>query len=120
MDNQKHILVVDDEEIVGDTLNEILTALGYVVTWLQDGEQAWEKLKQQSFDLILCDIAMPKLDGISLLGHVQDTTPQIPMIMLIGSSDEQIKQQALDLGAKAILEKPIRIKDLHTAINKHI
>jgi len=120
MDTPQHILVVDDEEIVGETLNEILTALGYVVTWLRDGEQAREQLKQQSFDLILCDIAMPKLDGISLLGYVQNNLPQVPMIMLVGNSDTQVKQHALELGAKAILDKPIHITDLRKTIDTYI
>ncbi|MEQ8882931.1 MAG: response regulator, partial [Cyclobacteriaceae bacterium] len=61
------ILIVDDEKSIRETLKEILEYEKYQVSEAQDGEAAWEELSKNSYDVVLCDIKMPKMDGIELL-----------------------------------------------------
>ncbi|MFT5365583.1 MAG: CheY-like chemotaxis protein [Candidatus Latescibacterota bacterium] len=116
----KHILVVDDEPIVCMTIKEILTSFGYQVTVLHNGLEAKECLSTQTFALILSDISMPGLDGLSLLAYIQEQKPNIPVIIMAGLADPQITQRALNQGAKACVEKPVKLQDLHTLIETYI
>jgi CheY-like chemotaxis protein len=120
MPDQKHILVVDDEPIVCMTLKEILTAFGYEVTVLNDGLQAKACLSTQAFSLILSDISMPSLDGMSLLAHIQEQKIDIPVIMMAGLADPDLQQRAIEQGAVACIEKPVRFEDLNALIETYI
>lgn len=120
MASQKHILVVDDEPIVCTTLKSILSDFGYQVTISHDGFQAKETLITQSFDLIISDISMPGLDGLSLLSHIQEQSPNTPVIILASITDPLVRKRALEQGAKACVDKPIRFQELNTLIETYL
>jgi CheY-like chemotaxis protein len=120
MSDKKHILVVDDEPIVCLTIKDLLTALGYITTVLDNGLRAKEALSTQIFDLIISDISMPGLDGFSLLTYIQEQNLNIPVIIMAGLTDPKVNQRARDLGAKACVEKPVKLQDLNTLIELHI
>lgn len=115
----KHILIVDDEDVVRKTLRDILITLGYQVTLAPDGQQAQNALEHQTFDLILCDIIMPNMDGLSFLRCLQTNNIDIPIIMLLGAPDEDVKQRAQNLGASATMHKPVKIMDLKAIIEQY-
>jgi DNA-binding response OmpR family regulator len=77
-----HILVVDDDQQLCDVLAEILTEAGYVVQCAYDGEAAWISIQARSPDLVLSDITMPRLDGVSLARRLAETGSEIPIILM--------------------------------------
>lgn len=79
---QPHILVVDDDHHLCDVLAELLTDAGYVVQCAYDGEAAWIQIQFRSPDLILSDITMPRLDGVSLARRLDEGGSGIPIILM--------------------------------------
>ncbi|MGZ8541253.1 MAG: response regulator, partial [Chitinophagaceae bacterium] len=78
------ILIIDDEKAIRKTLTEILSFEGYKIDEAADGEEGLKKFKEKSYDAVLCDIKMPKLDGIEFLQKAADTSPDVPIIMISG------------------------------------
>jgi DNA-binding response OmpR family regulator len=78
----RSVLVVDDDRQLCDLLAEILTEAGYTVHCAHDGEAAWLEIQMQPLDLILSDITMPRLDGISLARRLVETGSSIPIILM--------------------------------------
>ena len=76
------ILVVDDDQQLCDVLAEILTETGYVVQCAYDGEAAWMEIQARSPDLVLSDITMPRLDGVSLALRLAETGSGLPIILM--------------------------------------
>jgi CheY-like chemotaxis protein len=104
----QHILVVDDNDISRRVVSQMLRKNGYEVTCAESGAQALQFLEQQSFDLLILDIAMPEMDGLTLLQTVR-TTPQVkqvPVVMLTASAHDEDAYQAREQGANAFLSKP--------------
>lgn len=102
------ILVVDDDTDIRDIYSEVLKEAGYEVDLAKDGEEGLKKILLGGFDLILLDIMMPKIDGISVLRKLKETPPGSyngPVIMLSQLNEEKIKEVAFDLGAKGYLIK---------------
>lgn len=103
----KTILVVDDERAIRNSLKEILSFEGYEVLDAVDGEQAINIIKEQTnIDCILCDIKMPKVDGIEVLDFVRDARPDIPIIMISGHGDIDTAVDAVKKGAYDFISKP--------------
>jgi DNA-binding NtrC family response regulator len=79
-----NILVIDDEAPIRETLKEILEYENFEVTLAENGEKAWQIIQKNDFDVILCDVKMPGIDGVELLERVQALKPEIPMVMISG------------------------------------
>lgn len=107
MQNAKKILVVDDEELVIKALTEKLSTQGFIVSVAKDGEEALLKVSQALPDLILLDIIMPKLDGISVLKRLKenDTTKNIPVIILTNLYEDKRVVEQLESGGTDYLVK---------------
>jgi DNA-binding NtrC family response regulator len=78
------ILIIDDEKAIRKTLSEILSFEGYKIEEACDGEEGLKKFKEKSYDVVLCDIKMPKLDGIEFLQKAGENNSDIPIIMISG------------------------------------
>ena len=78
------ILVIDDERSIRNTLKDILEFEKYTVELAEDGFKALELLLTKDFDVILCDIKMPGMDGIEVLQKVEELKPDIPVVMISG------------------------------------
>ena len=78
------ILIIDDEKAIRKTLTEILSFEGYKIEEAADGEEGFKKFKEKTYDLVLCDIKMPKLDGIEFLQKAGEVNPDVPVIMISG------------------------------------
>ena len=100
------ILIIDDERVIRATLKEILEYEKYDISEAQDGEEGWKKIQEEDFDLVLCDIKMPKMDGIEVLDKVAtlDKQPQFIMISAHGSIETAV--EATKKGAFDFVPKP--------------
>jgi len=112
----ERILVVDDEESLRLSLKFKLKSAGFEVDTAIDGEQALEKLKAKSADVVLLDINMPRMSGIEALTIIRQTYPQTEAIMLTGFADFSTAIECLKIGAKDYLVKPVDTTELVTRL----
>jgi len=108
----KKILIVEDDEILRTMLTETLSSLDYFPIGVEDGQIALSQLKTQDFDLVISDIRMPKIDGMSLLRNIKETVPQLPVVLITGFPSSYPAQRALQEGADGYLAKPFRIEKM--------
>ncbi|AFZ46504.1 response regulator receiver sensor signal transduction histidine kinase [Cyanobacterium stanieri PCC 7202] len=116
------ILVIDDNNDLRDSVREILTTLGFEIITAVNGKEGLELIKQNTPDLILCDVAMPTMSGYELLETLQkeDEIDYIPFIFLTGNSDRRDMRRGMELGADDYLFKPFTIDSLVKAINTRL
>src|ERR1051326_2241662 len=100
------ILIVDDEELIRETLKDILTHEGYEVSEAADGNQAIGLLKKNKYDVLLCDIKMPKVDGMEVLDKALESSPELPVIMITGHGTVENAVEATKKGAFDFISKP--------------
>lgn len=100
------ILIIDDERSIRNVLKDILTNEGFKVEEAADGEEGLKKFKTTSFDLVLCDIKMPKLDGLEFLDAVMQTNSEVPVIMISGHGNIETAVDAVKNGAFDYIAKP--------------
>src|SRR5512141_1903839 len=113
------LLVVDDEKNLRLVVQKELARQGHVVETAADGEEAWEALDTNDFDVLLCDVNMPRLDGIDLLRRVCERMPSRPeAIMLTGQATVETAIKAMKLGAYDYLTKPYRIAELSALVTQ--
>lgn len=100
------ILIIDDERAIRKTLSEILTYEGFKVEEAADGEEGWKLFCDKNFDVVLCDIKMPKLDGMDFLTKVTEKNPDVPVIMISGHGTIETAVDAVKKGAFDYVSKP--------------
>lgn len=100
------ILIIDDEKAIRKTLNEILTFEGYKVTEASDGEEGLKAFNSTAFDVVLCDIKMPKMDGIEFLVKATEINPDVPIVMISGHGTIETAVDAVKKGAFDYISKP--------------
>ena len=100
------ILVIDDEKAIRNTLQEILTFEGYKVDEAIDGEDGWKRFSQNNYDVVLCDIKMPKLDGMEFLSKAMELNSDTPIIMISGHGNIESAVEAVKKGAFDFISKP--------------
>lgn len=106
------ILVIDDERSIRNTLKDILEYEKYEVELAEDGIKAFDKIKAASFDVVLCDIKMPGMDGIEVLEKLQEVTPDIPVVMISGHGNIDTAVESIKKGAFDYIEKPLDLNRL--------
>ena len=111
---KRKILIVDDEEVVREFLRILLAKLGYEVKEAADGEQAIEELGKDDFDLLICDILMPKKGGWEVIQEVKSNskTKHLPVIVLKAKNEETDMVKGYDLGANYYMTKPFTKAEL--------
>ena len=100
------ILVIDDEKAIRKTLGEILQFEGYKVEEAPDGAEGLKLFQQQSFDLVFCDIKMPKMDGLEFLEKARALNPDIPIVIISGHGNIDTAVEAVKKGAFDYISKP--------------
>jgi DNA-binding NtrC family response regulator len=105
------ILVIDDEQSIRNTLREILEYEKFDVDDARDGLEALELVDQKEYDVILCDIKMPKMDGIEVLDHILKKT-ETPVIMISGHGTIETAVEAIKMGAYDYIAKPLDLNRL--------
>jgi len=100
------ILLIDDEKSIRNVLKDILQHEGYRIEEAADGEQGLQKMAVQPFDLVLCDIKMPKMDGLEVLQQIMQLQPDVPVIMISGHGTIETAVDAVKKGAFDFIAKP--------------
>lgn len=101
-----NILLIDDERAIRKTLGEILIYEGYKLEEAADGEDGLKKFKEKTYDLVLCDIKMPKLDGMEFLEKARAINPDVPIVMISGHGTIETAVEAVKKGAYDYISKP--------------
>jgi two-component system response regulator QseB len=110
------LLLVEDDELLGDALKTGLTQFGYVVDWLKDGESARAALRSESFELVILDLGLPKLSGLKLLQVIRQTGNRTPIIILTARDTVDDRIQGLDMGADDYMVKPFDLNELSARV----
>jgi len=110
------ILIIDDERAIRNVLKDILSNEGFKVEEAADGEEGLKKFQAGSFDVVLCDIKMPKLDGIEFLQKVMEAGTDTPVIMISGHGNIETAVDAVKKGAFDYISKPPDLNRLLTTI----
>ncbi len=106
--SNKKVLIVDDSEMVRNFHSYILRDAGFEVQTAADGAEALEKFLSDTFDLIITDINMPKMDGLSFIRRVREIDAHIPIIIVSTEDEAEDKQQGYDAGANFYIVKPTK------------
>jgi len=117
---KSNILVVDDEQTIRELITDLLESKGYRVITATDGEDAVEKVSAETFDLFIIDMAMPKMDGMTLLKEIKKVQPLAVVIVLTGFSSIEGAVNAVHAGAYQYISKPIKAQELYDLVEKAI
>ncbi len=116
--NNRNILIVDDEEDLRMLLGHVLSSAGYKIETAADGETALKLLQKQKFDLALLDIQMPNLNGIQVLKYLHQHLPATKAIMLTGYADLKHAMEAKEFGARDFIGKPYKLEDILSTVER--
>jgi two-component system, NtrC family, nitrogen regulation response regulator NtrX len=100
------ILIIDDEKAIRNTLSEILSFEGYKVSEAEDGEEGLKKFISNNYDVVLCDIKMPKMDGLEFLEKAGEINPDIPVVIISSHGNIETAVEAVKKGAYDYISKP--------------
>jgi len=116
----EHILIVEDDPSVQTLLGKALTAQGYRVTHANDGVQGLTALEQDQPDLIICDIMMPRLDGMTFVKAIKSNegTRAVPVIFLTAKNDPRSVVEGINVGAKYYVTKPFQLDEILSKVKK--
>jgi DNA-binding NtrC family response regulator len=115
---EEKILVVDDEKNILLTVRHALEPKGYAVTAVATGEEALRLLEQQVFDLMLLDLKLPGLDGMSVLKAASEKQPQVPVVIISAYGTVENAVETMKLGAIDFLEKPFSPEELRETVRR--
>ncbi|MGA1842299.1 MAG: response regulator [bacterium] len=114
--DKKKILIVDDDQKICETLADILEEAGYEVSTACDGQNALEKIRLDSFNLVITDIKMPIMDGMALLKEIEKSHANIEVIVITSYGYQGQQVEATRLGAYEYLSKPLNLDQLKNII----
>jgi DNA-binding response OmpR family regulator len=106
------ILVVDDEPRISADIAAALRAAGYLADIATDGEQAWFRGDTEAYDLVILDLGLPKMDGLSILRRWREAERQMPVLILTARGAWPERVEGIDAGADDYLAKPFRMEEL--------
>jgi DNA-binding NtrC family response regulator len=112
----KKILIVDDEPKIRALLEKFLTKKGYQVVTAASGQEAIEKVKTDNPALVLMDIRMPGVDGLTAMKKIKEVSPKAGIIMITGVKDEEVAKKAMELEAFDYITKPFDLNYLETSL----
>jgi len=113
---RKHILVVDDDSALRSLLRVRLESTGHTVDTAENGWGGLTKLEHADYDVVLLDYMMPGITGLMVLQHIQERHPSVPVVMITGHTSSQVAAQALAVGTRACLVKPVDRVELDQAL----
>ncbi|MCC5789476.1 MAG: sigma-54-dependent Fis family transcriptional regulator [Opitutales bacterium] len=112
------ILIVDDLSSIHELLETVLKPTGHELVFETDGEQAVNRYKSQDFDIVLSDISMQPMDGITMLHHIKEYDPNCVVVMMTGYASTETAIKALKLGAFDYIKKPFKVDELLGTLNR--
>lgn len=114
------ILIVDDNPHMSSLLSDILDFFDYKGAGAQDGEEALKILGEESFDMVITDLRMPKMGGMDLLRTIKDKFPHLPVVVITGFGTDSSKSDAFDAHADGFLAKPFKVEEIKKLLKKHL
>lgn len=114
-DGRSRVLVVDDESSIRELLQKTLALAEYDVDTASDGRAALERLRLGNYDLMIADLKMPGMDGLTLIREAKRLTADLPVIIITGFSTESSAIEAVNLGVAGYLTKPFRVPQVLAA-----
>ncbi len=112
------VLIVDDEATICNLLKDILNDEGYEVRFTQDAREGLELVKNNSFDIVISDIRMPRIDGIDILSYTKKFDPDISVILMTGYASIETAQKAIRFGASDYITKPFQLKEIPIIVER--
>ena len=112
------ILVVDDDASVRDSLQKTLEAAGYHSRAVKDGLEALSVLQKEAFEIVLCDQQMPRVDGLTFIGHCQELCPNTAVVLMTGFGSQDMAVRAMKAGAYDYISKPFTAEELMLTLRK--
>jgi len=108
------VLLVEDDETIGELVRYNLEKQGYSVEWVLDGKEALERLSEKKYDIIVLDLMLPEIDGLELCRRIREegVNKDTPIIVLTALSDEDTKVKGFSSGADDYVTKPFSVKEL--------
>jgi CheY-like chemotaxis protein len=103
----KRVLVVDDDPIVGRSIDRVLSSRGYAVISANNGTEALDKLAREDYDVVYTDIKMPGMDGLEVAARIKASRPWLPVVIVTGYGTDANEAKAKDIGVAAFLRKPL-------------
>ncbi len=118
MEDVKRLLIVDDEETITFSLYRafIKAPVDCEVITAESGEEAWERIQEKPFDVVITDLAMPGMDGFELLKRLKQEFPATRVIIITAYGSDEKEQRAYAIGADKYLEKPFDINELKNLV----
>jgi DNA-binding response OmpR family regulator len=114
------ILVVEDEPGILAFVTRALRADGFTIDAATDGAQALGCLNRQRYDLVVLDLLLPRVDGLSVLRHIREAQPELPVVIVSARTDLSTKLRGFDLGACDYVSKPFALDELIARIRAHL
>jgi DNA-binding NtrC family response regulator len=112
------ILIVDDEPTVRDALSDILTFLGYQVVAAGTGRDALRTFLADSISLVLTDMDMPEMDGLTLAAHIKDKSPNTPVVIMTGFHREAVTEKLEGRCVDSIILKPFPLEEIENTLRR--
>jgi two-component system alkaline phosphatase synthesis response regulator PhoP len=113
-----NVLVVDDNDCIREVLTALLSHKGYRCESAANGREAIEKVAQDHFDVVITDVHMPEMDGITLTRELTLRFSDLPVMIMTGQLDDHCRESAFTAGAREVLGKPFEIAELMVRLHK--
>lgn len=107
MNAKRHVLVIDDDAVVGRSFDRVLSEKGYEVSTALSGEEAMQTLENTNFDVVFTDIKMPGMDGLEVTERIKARCPWTPVVVITGYGTQANEVRASVLGANGFVRKPL-------------
>jgi CheY-like chemotaxis protein len=112
----KRILVADDNKVIRNAVAWFLEFMGFEVALAANGIEALAVFLESTFDLVITDLQMPAMDGLSLASHIKERSPSTPVILLTGCDRETVWKKVERAPVDSVIFKPFRLKDLQRTV----
>ena len=120
MSRTHQILIVEDNPNMSCLLSDVLDFFDYKTVGAQDGEEALKILGEESFDMVITDLRMPKMGGIDLLRTIKEKFPHLPVVVITGYDNDSYRSDASAAHADGFLCKPFRVDQIKELLKKHL
>ena len=111
-----NILIIDDNRDFVEFLNFLLSHDGFNVRWAYNGPDGLDSVRHHPVDLVILDVMMPKMDGLTVCRELKRSYPALPVVLLTAKDDMATRTAAMELGVCEFLAKPLNIDDLLTRL----